>query len=189
MEHLVPLRKTDWGFFDRQKDLFSSMCGTGMDDEFKEFDRELERMKREMFTLQPMDMGMGMDFDDFGSMGTKSSGLGSSSSSLLKVDRPIVQDREGNKRLALRFDCKEFKPEEISVKTVDNRLMIQAKHTEESPGRKVYREFSRQYVLPEKIDPVTLNSMLTADGVLSVEGPAPPSVEAPRERILPIRML
>ena len=24
-----------------------------------------------------------------------------------------------------RFDCKEFKPEEISVKTVDNRLMVQ----------------------------------------------------------------
>ncbi|KAL8563225.1 hypothetical protein ACOMHN_034749 [Nucella lapillus] len=220
MEHLVPLRKTDWGFFDRQKDLFGSMSGAGMDDEFKEFDRELERMKKDMFTLQPMD-----DFgDDFGSMGSMGSmgmgsmgmgsldsmgmgsldsmgmgmgrGMGSlgskkspASSALLKVDRPIVQDREGNKRLALRFDCKDFTPEEISVKTVDNRLMVLAKHTEESPGRKVYREFSRQYVLPDKIDPITLNSMLTADGVLSIEGPAPASVDAPRERILPIRML
>ena len=53
-----------------------------------------------------------LDFDDFGS-------------SMLKVDRPIVQDPSGNKRLSLRFDCKDFKPEEITVKTVDNRLMVQ----------------------------------------------------------------
>lgn len=66
---------------------------------------------------------------------------------------------------------------------------VQAKHTEESPGRKVYREFSRQYILPEKIDPLTLNSTLTSDGVLSIEGPAPAAIEAPRERLLPIRML
>jgi hypothetical protein len=47
----------------------------------------------------------------------------------------------------------------------------------------------RQYILPEKIDPLTLNSILSADGVLSIEGPAPASVEAPRERVLPIKML
>lgn len=174
----MPLKKTDWGFFDRQKSLFSSMFAD--DDDFAEFDKELEMMKRDMFTLKPL------DFDDFGSLSSSSK---TTSSSMLKVDRPIVQDREGNKRLSLRFDCKQFKPEEISVKTVDNRLMVQAKHTEESPGRKVYREFSRQYVLPEKIDPVTLNSILAADGVLSIEGPAPASVDAPRERILPIRLL
>ncbi|XP_076472066.1 alpha-crystallin A chain-like [Babylonia areolata] len=200
MEHLVPLRRTEWGFFDRQKSLFSSMF-KDMDDEFLEFDRELEKMKKELFTLEAMDFDD--DFGDFGSMlgskgssmlGSKGSSMlgskkGAASSSLLQVDRPIVQDKDGNKRLSLRFDCKDFKPEEITVKTVDNRLMVQAKHTEESPGRKVYREFSRQYVLPDKIDPVTLNSILAADGVLSIEGPAPASVEAPRERILPIRML
>ena len=51
MEHLVPLRKEDWGFFDRQRSIFSSMF-KDMDDEFKEFDRELERMKKEMFQLK-----------------------------------------------------------------------------------------------------------------------------------------
>ncbi|KAK7449150.1 hypothetical protein BaRGS_00040039 [Batillaria attramentaria] len=165
-EHLVPLRREDWGFFDRQRDIFGSLF-KDMDDEWKEFDRELDRMKKEMFQLKPM------DFDsDFGS-------------SMLKVDRPIVADSQGNKRLSLRFDCKEFKPEEITVKTVDNRLMVEAKHTEESPGRKVYREFSRQYVLPDKIDPLTLNSTLAADGVLSIEGPAPAAIEAPRSAFCP----
>ncbi|GFN86750.1 alpha-crystallin b chain [Plakobranchus ocellatus] len=87
------------------------------------------------------------------------------------------------------FDCKEFKPEEITVKTIDNKLIVQAKHMEESPGRKVYREFSKQYSLPQKIDPLTLNSTLTSDGVLSIEAPAPAAIEAPRERILPIKRL
>lgn len=76
-----------------------------------------------------------------------------------------------------------------SIRIPGKTYVFQAKHTEESPGRKVYREFTRQYVLPEKIDPLTLNSTLTADGVLSIEGPAPAAVEAPKERILPIKQL
>ncbi|CAG5116334.1 unnamed protein product [Candidula unifasciata] len=169
MEHLVPLRRENWSFFERQKQVFGSLF-KDMDDEWKEFDRELERMRSEMFTLKAL------DFNDFGS-------------ALIKPEHPIVSDAEGNKRLSLRFDCKEFKPEEITVKTVDNKLMVQAKHVEESPGRKVYREFSRQYVLPHKIDPLTLNSTLAADGVLSIEAPAPAAIEAPRERLLPIQRL
>lgn len=85
----------------------------------------------------------GEDFGDLGSFGSSkltsksttttttttrssssSSGASPESSLLLKVDRPIVQDSQGNKRLSLRFDCQQFKPEEISVKTVDNRLVV-----------------------------------------------------------------
>ena len=47
----MPLEKEDWGFFDRQRSIFSSMF-KDMDDEFKEFDKELEKMKREMFQLK-----------------------------------------------------------------------------------------------------------------------------------------
>ncbi|XP_005103900.1 alpha-crystallin B chain [Aplysia californica] len=169
MEHLVPLRRETWSFFERQRKVFSDAF-KGMDSEWDEFDKELERMRKEMFTLKAL------DFNDFGS-------------SMIKPERPIVSDAEGNKRLSLRFDCKDFKPEEITVKTMNNQLMVQAKHTEESPGRKVYREFSRQYILPHKIDPLTLNSILAADGVLSIEAPAPEAAEAPRERILPIKRL
>ncbi|ESP04168.1 hypothetical protein LOTGIDRAFT_69964, partial [Lottia gigantea] len=86
---------------------------------------------------------------------------------------PFVTDLDGNKKLSIRFDVSQFKPEEISVRTMDNKLMIQAKHTEESPGRKVYREFSKQYILPNKIDPVKLESILSQDGVLSIQAPAP----------------
>uniref|UniRef100_A0A0B7AGA3 SHSP domain-containing protein n=1 Tax=Arion vulgaris TaxID=1028688 RepID=A0A0B7AGA3_9EUPU len=169
MEHLVPLRRENWSFFERQRQVFGDLF-KDMGDEWKEFDRELDRMRKDLFTLTAP------DFNDFGS-------------TLLKPERPIVSDADGNKRLSLRFDCKEFKPEEITVKTIDNRLIVQAKHVEESPGRKVYKEFSRQYALPHKIDPLTLNSTLAADGVLSIEAPAPAAIDAPRERILPIMRL
>ncbi|KAL8594875.1 hypothetical protein ACOMHN_016116 [Nucella lapillus] len=166
-EHVVSLKRTEWNFFERQRVVFKS---TFTDTDFSEFDKELERMRTDMLQLKPPDM------KDLGS-------------SLLKVDHPIVQDSQGNKRLSLRFDCKDYKPDEIVVKTVDNSLMVQAKHTEESAGRKVSRQFSRQYILPEKIDPMTLNSTLSADGVLSIEGPAPAACEAFSERILPITQL
>ncbi|KAK3750891.1 hypothetical protein RRG08_029812 [Elysia crispata] len=166
MEHLVPLHREEWSFFDRQRQVFGDIF-KDQDEEWKMFDRELEKIRKEMFTLS----------SDFGS------------SSMIKPERPIVQDAEGNKRLSLRFDCKEFKPEEITVKTIDNKLMVQAKHVEESPGRKVYREFTKQYVLPQKIDPLSLDSTLASDGVLSIEAPAPAAIDAPRERILPIKRL
>lgn len=170
--NLVPLFKRDFGFFDRQRDLFSDWVKE-FDDEWKsmdfessrmKFDRELERIKKDLFKL---DAG----------------------SSMLQVERPFVTDPAGNKKLALRFECSQFKPEEISVKTMDNRLCVHAKHVEESPGRKVYREFTKEYTLPKNVDPLRLTSTLSKDGVLMVEAPAPANVEAPREFLIPIEKM
>jgi len=168
----VPLSRRDFGFFDRQRDLFSDWVkefdeewrSMNFDESRKRFDRELERIKADLFRL---DTG----------------------SSMLKVEQPFITDPCGAKKLSLRFDCSQFKPEEISVKTMDKRLCVHAKHTEESPGRKVYREFTREYTLPEKIDPLTLTSILSKDGVLQIEAPAPASIEAPREHLIPIEKL
>ncbi|KAH3889481.1 alpha-crystallin A chain-like [Dreissena polymorpha] len=169
---IVPLHTRDFGFFDRQKDLFNDWVKE-FDDDFKtmelhesrsRFDSELERIRRDLFKL---DTGSGT----------------------LQVDQPFVMDRTGNKKLALRFDCSQFKPEEIAVKTMDGRLCVHAKHTEESPGRKVYREFTREYTLPEKVDPLLLSSTLSRDGVLQIEAPAPHSVSAHKEFLIPIEKL
>ena len=119
---LVPTDFKDFGFFDRQRSLFSDWV-KDFDDEWKsmdfessrkKFDMEVERIKKDMFKL------------DTGSQ-------------MLQVEKPFVTDPTGNKKLALRFDVTGFKPEEISVKTMDKRLCVHAKHTEESPGRKVYK--------------------------------------------------
>lgn len=162
----------DFGFFDRQRDLFSTWLKE-FDDDWKSmdfeasrsrFDRQLEQIRKDLFKL---DTG----------------------SSMLKVDSPFITDPTGKKKLSLRFDCSQFKPEEISVKTMDKRLCVHAKHVEESPGRKVYREFTRDYTLPQAVDPLCLTSTLSKDGVLQIEAPAPLSVEAPREFLIPIEKL
>ena len=53
------------------------------------------------------------------------------------MDNPIVTDNQGNRKLQLRFDVRQFKPEEITIKTKDNQLEIQAKHEESNEQSKV----------------------------------------------------
>lgn len=68
-------------------------------------------------------------------------------------------------------------------------LNIHAKHVEESPGKKKFFEFTKNYVLPDNVDPMKVKSVLSKDGVLQIEAPAPPSVEAPREHLIPVEHL
>ena len=37
---------------------------------------------------------------------------------------PLIQDEGDNKLLKLRFDVSQYQPEEIVVKTVDNKLLV-----------------------------------------------------------------
>ena len=52
-----------------------------------------------------------------------------------------------------------------------------------------FREFTREYTLPNDIDALRLSSSLSKDGVLQIEAPAPASVHAPREWLIPIEKL
>jgi hypothetical protein len=61
------------------------------------------------------------------------------------LDSPLLKDRirgsssgggvGGEKELKLRFDVSQYCPEEILVKTVDNKLLVHAKHEENVNGR------------------------------------------------------
>ena len=55
------------------------------------------------------------------------SGLGSHRNWLQGLDSPLIQPNEeesGQKELKLRFDVSQYSPEEIVVKTVDNKLLV-----------------------------------------------------------------
>lgn len=69
---------------------------------------------------------------------------------------PLIRDESDGKTLRLRFiylkailftihrfDVAQYKPEEVTVKTVDNRLLVHAKHEEKTPSRTVYREYNQ----------------------------------------------
>lgn len=79
---------------------------------------------------------------------------------------PLIRDESDGKSLRLRFfkfifllkflssfDVSQYKPEEVTVKTVDNRLLVYAKHEEKSPSRTVYREYNQEFMLPRGTNP------------------------------------
>lgn len=91
--------------------------------------------------------------------------------------------------LKLRFDVTQYEPDEIVVKTVDNRLTVQAKHEEKSENRSVYREYNREFHLPDGTDVEQIRSSLSKDGVLTVDCPLPsPQIHGASRRI-PIEKL
>lgn len=105
------------------------------------------------------------------------------------LESPLIQDKssEGGdgRTLRLRFEVAEYKPEEISVKTVDNKLKVHAKHEEKTDTKSVYKEYNREFLLPAGTNAELIKSTLSRDGVLTVEAPLP-ALPAPDEKMIPI---
>jgi HSP20 family molecular chaperone IbpA len=99
---------------------------------------------------------------------------------------PVVTDKDGTKKIQYKLDVRQFKPEEITLKTKDNQLEVHAKHEEKTEHGNVYREYHRMCTLPKELDPHTLTSKLGNDGVLSIEAPLPKALQAAKESNIPI---
>lgn len=69
----------------------------------------------------------------------------------------------------IMVDVAHFTPEEISVKMVDNTIVVTGKHEDKADNYGyVSRQFSRKYLLPSDVEPESVNSTLSADGVLAI---------------------
>jgi len=97
----------------------------------------------------------------------------SAGSVLEGLNSPLIQDDGDGKSLKLRFDVSQYAPEEIVLKTVNNKLLVHAKHEEKSETKSVYREYNREFLLPSGVNPELIRSSLSKDGVLTVEAPLP----------------
>jgi len=97
---------------------------------------------------------------------------------LENIKSPLIRDDSDGKTLRLRFDVAQYRPEEVTVKTVDNRLLVYAKHEEKGPNRSVFREYNQEFLLPHGTNPEYITSTLSVDGVLTVEAPLP-AIEGP----------
>ena len=86
---------------------------------------------------------------------------------------PYVVDSDGKRMYRLNFDLRQYKPEEIHVKTHNNMLSVHAKHESDGESGKLYREFQQQFTIPEGIQLHSMSSVLRPDGVLCVEAPVP----------------
>lgn len=65
----------------------------------------------------------------------------------------------------------DYKPDEIQIRTLNNRIYITAKHGERVQNKNTFREFSKEYDIPDRIDPTSVNARLE-EGILHLEGAA-----------------
>jgi len=81
----------------------------------------------------------------------------------------ISEIRSDKKNFNVMLDVQQFQPHELSVKVVDNIIVIEGKH-EERPDEhgSVSRNFTRKYNLPDDVWPDSVKSDLSSDGVLTI---------------------
>ncbi|KAK2583178.1 hypothetical protein KPH14_009198 [Odynerus spinipes] len=102
----------------------------------------------------------------------------SGGSSTLKLDKDNYQ---------VILDVQQFSPDEITVKTVDKNVVVEAKHEEKQDEHGfVSRHFVRRYVLPTDYDVTNVTSTLSSDGVLTIMAPRKKPEPAGTERIVNI---
>ncbi|KFD47911.1 hypothetical protein M514_11202 [Trichuris suis] len=95
----------------------------------------------------------------------------------------LINDKD---KFLIRLDVNQFKPEEMSVKTTDNRIIIHGKHEEKKDGDGyVKREFTRSYWLPKGVQPENIKSEMSSNGQLTILAPKKYS-ENQKERKIPI---
>uniref|UniRef100_A0A023FAM7 Putative small heat shock protein hsp20 family n=2 Tax=Triatoma TaxID=30075 RepID=A0A023FAM7_TRIIF len=151
-----------------------------MEDEMTKFRSELMNRESNFFKTTTSTSSNSVSTTSGGPVGGGDKG----STWLDSLNSPLIQDEGDNKMLKLRFDVSQYQPEEIVVKTVDNKLLVHAKHEEKSESKSVYREYNREFLLPKGTNPESIKSSLSKDGVLTVEAPLP-SLTGP-DKLIPI---
>jgi len=126
-ERKVPVHKSDFSLIDSE---FNSIRDR--------FDEEMKKMEQEMNRFRNQLQDRERDFFSGKSMITQSSHKSSSHTTttsdsnhglrhdnwLDDIKSPLIQDSDDGKMLKLRFDVTQYTPEEIVVKTVDNKLQV-----------------------------------------------------------------
>lgn len=95
----------------------------------------------------------------------------------------------GKDKFQVSLDVSQFKPEEINVKVVDEKVIVEAKHEErEDEHGWVSRQFIRKYIVPSQCEINKVESHLSSDGILSITAPRKESLKLPsNERVVKIQ--
>merc|ERR1711963_925772 len=88
------------------------------------------------------------------------------------------------------INVEKFLPEELMIKTVDNNVIVEAKHEEKtSDGRSFSTQsFNQSFALPRGVNPEAVSSSLSKAGVLTISAPLPKALKSSGgERLVPIK--
>lgn len=168
----------------RTSRLFDQQFGTGI------FPDDLQKMASSFHTSNLRSSRLGSfrrPWSDFGAQ--KFSG------GLLSGNATATTTSHTVERLQINLDVQQFTPHEITVKTVNNSVVVEGKHDERQDEHGfIARHFVRRYVLPDDHDPKDVVSSLSSDGVLTILSPKkppppPPTAEVVYERTVPIQRI
>uniref|UniRef100_A0A2P2I338 Heat shock protein 27-like n=1 Tax=Hirondellea gigas TaxID=1518452 RepID=A0A2P2I338_9CRUS len=164
----IPVRLGDFSVIDEE---FNSIRGR-FDAEMKKMEDEMSKFRNELMNRESNFFGQSMLTSSSQQDGQQKQ-QAAGASWLDGMNSPLIQNDGDCKHLKLRFDVSQYRPDEIVVKTVDNKLLVHAKHEEKTESRSVYREYNREFLLPKGTNPEAIRSSLSKDGVLTVEAPLP----------------
>lgn len=121
---------------------------------FSFIDSQLSRMRQrfsdEMFRMDS-------EMDKLMSMGTER---------FFDNDSALITDDGDQKALKLSFDVSQYRPEEVTVSTTNDKIVVRAKHEEKSQNKSVFMEYHRELSLPKGTDPDSIDISISNDGVL-----------------------
>lgn len=86
--------------------------------------------------------------------------------------QPIDTVRKAIDKFEILIDVKNFPPETISVKEINNIIYVDAEFVQRQPGYPVKyfrRQIHRMFPLPPGFDPQNIVSAITPKGILSIE--------------------
>ena len=163
MTHRLPIFKDDLSFKERQSKVWGDM-ERDLERRRREWEDEIERMRKDFFTLKPDGDGRLEKLSDKFKMGDN----------LADDARGVIEkDQNGLPVFRCRFNVQSYTTEEVSVKMDSNKVIVNARHEEKSDSKSVSREYSREVDIPREVDPMTVQCSISTDGVLTVEAPMP----------------
>ncbi|ESP04167.1 hypothetical protein LOTGIDRAFT_69271, partial [Lottia gigantea] len=80
-----------------------------------------------------------------------------------------IINKESN--FKVEIDIEDFAPEELTVKTLDKKVVVSGRREVKEANRSSTKELSREYNIPETVDPITVKAFFTDGGRLIVEAP------------------
>nr|AEE62721.1 unknown [Dendroctonus ponderosae] len=97
----------------------------------------------------------------------------------------IQQDKD---KFQVILDVQQFAPNEITVKTSGNSIIVEGKHEEKQDEHGfISRHFTRRYQLPTEHDVEGVVSSLSSDGILTVTAPKKDDKPKNTDRVVPIQ--
>lgn len=173
----MPIRKDAKTFEERQKSIFDDLnqdrffdgMHLRMQERRREWEGEVERLRRDFFRLKPMEERRDSSDDVLSKMQLKSLFYDNPQNN--STSNSTNETVSGDKTFRVTFDVSQFLPEEINVQTETNKVVVSAKHESKGDGKSESRQFSRSIDIPSHIRPESLTCTLSKDGILQLEAP------------------